>query len=111
MHKYLAREVEVQQPQLVVVLGDEIADKVHAMIQPYQIEPIYKPFPRTDNAGQFEDVRTRIAPYLKYVEVEQVTGDGAAPRMTPSKASLVSRLASSLNTRHSKPLSAVEICR
>jgi hypothetical protein len=82
-HKYLAREVEVQQPQLVVVLGDEIADKIRAIIQSYQIEAIYKPFPRADNAGQFEDVRTRIAPYLKYVEVEQVTGDGAATADDP----------------------------
>lgn len=72
--RYLAAETEALRPKLIVVLGDGILDKVDALTRGYGAEVISKPFPTADNAEVLEDVRRKIAPYLKHVSSGFVGG-------------------------------------
>ena len=70
--RYLAHEVPaLKNLKLIIVLGDEIAEKVKAqtgaLARARNIETIYKPFPNPRNAALFEEVREKLGPYLKHV--------------------------------------------
>lgn len=66
--RYLADEVRTLKPELIIVLGSEIEEKVRAIIPRGKTDPIYMPFPDAYNAADFEEVRKKLRPYLKHVK-------------------------------------------
>lgn len=65
---YLKREVQALNPEIIIVLGNEIRDKVARVLRGCSAEIIYKPFPQRGDEVIFDEVRSALSSKLKYVK-------------------------------------------
>lgn len=74
--KYLKREIQAIVPEIIIVFGDEIKEKVSPILRNFPTKIIYKPFPKRGDEAVFNEVRNAIAPKLKYVKKTGLANNG-----------------------------------
>lgn len=66
---YLKDEIKALKPEVIIVFGDEIKDRVCGIVSEVSdVVPICKPFPDTGSETEYDSVRNAVKKYTKFIK-------------------------------------------